>query len=146
MEELNKEKFITHNNQRAFKTGDYGYFEEGMLFYNGRKDEQVKLHGFRIELGDINAQLLKTDFATEVAAVPLRRGGEVKKIIGFIIPKNIAADKKEIVATILKHLQANLPAYMIPAEIIVMEKFPYSNNHKIDKAKLIEMYVNGEVT
>jgi D-alanine--poly(phosphoribitol) ligase subunit 1 len=146
MEELNKEKFITHNGQRAFRTGDYGYFEDGMLFYNGRKDEQVKLHGFRIELGDINAQLLKTELATEVATVPLRRGGEVKKIISFIIPKNIDTNKVELVATILKHLQANLPAYMLPAEIIVMEKFPYSNNHKIDKTKLIEMYVNGEMS
>ena len=144
MEELNKEKFITHNQQRAFRTGDYGYIEEGMLFYNGRKDEQVKLHGFRIELGDINAQLLKTDLATEVATVPLRRDGEVKKIISFIIPKKITADNTEMIATIMKHLHANLPAYMLPSEIIVMQKFPYSNNHKIDKNKLIEMYMNGE--
>lgn len=143
MEELNKEKFITLNNQRAFRTGDYGYFEEELLFYNGRKDEQVKLHGFRIELGDINAQLLKTEFITEAATVPLRRGSEVKKIISFVIAKTVMS-RSTLILKLMQHLESSLPLYMIPSEIIILEKFPYSSNHKIDKAKLIDIYMQGQ--
>jgi D-alanine--poly(phosphoribitol) ligase subunit 1 len=145
MEELNKDKFIIHLGQRGFKTGDFGYFEDGMLFYNGRKDEQVKLHGFRIELGDINVQILKSELVAEVATIPLRRGGEVKKIISFVIAKS-TTPKKDLTESIIQFLTANLPNYMIPAEIIVMEKFPYSSNHKIDKLQLIDLYSKGELS
>lgn len=145
MPELNAQRFLTHNNQRAFKTGDYGYYEDGMLFYNGRKDEQVKLHGFRIELGDINAQLLKIELVTEVATVPLRRNGEVKRIISFVILKTEPKNKIIVMEKMMEKLKSTLPSYMIPSEIVILQKFPYSNNHKIDKMKLLEMYLENKI-
>lgn len=143
--ELNIEKFTLINGERAFKTGDYGYYKNDVIYFLGRKDEQVKLHGYRIELGDINAQLLKTKLVAEVATVPLRRGGEVKRIISFVKPENEAESKIALTEKITQHLKSALPAYMIPSEILVLQNFPYGNSHKIDKMKLLEMYLDNNI-
>ena len=51
---LDKENFFTWQGKKAYKTGDYGYFNKGYLYFSGRKDSQIKLNGFRIELNEIN--------------------------------------------------------------------------------------------
>ena len=82
--ELNSRKYFLHNGKRAFRTGDYGYYADGILFFSGRKDEQVKLHGYRIEPGDISTQIAKHPNVKEVVTVPLKAGDIVKKLISFL--------------------------------------------------------------
>ena len=136
-EELNKQKFEKKYEKRSFRTGDFGYFEDNLLFFANRKDELIKLHGFRIELGEIDKEFTNNEFINEAITIPLKRGNEVVKLITFIICKT------DINTEILKtEVSKTLPYYMVPSDIIKIDKFPYNANHKIDKNELITIYKN----
>lgn len=138
-EEHNKEKFFIHNGKRAFKTGDLAYYENGMVFYLGRNDDQVKMHGFRIELNEISNVICKHDQVSDAVTVPLKRNNEVKKIISFIILKPDSSSETK--QTIIPFLETQLPYYMIPGDVIIVNEFPHSVSHKIDKNKLVADYI-----
>lgn len=137
---LNAEKFFVENGKRGFRTGDYGWIEDGLLFFNGRRDEQVKLNGFRIELGDITAQMLAVDGVADAIALPLRSGGAVKRIVGFVRPM-AGRNNTELRNAILLQIGKELPHYMIPGDIAFVEAFPVNNNHKTDRKALIDGYL-----
>ena len=136
-EELNAQKFQAKYEKKSFRTGDFGYFEDDMLFFANRKDELIKLHGFRIELGEIDKEFTNNKKINESITIPLKRGTEVVKLITFIIT-NTQIDMEEL----KKEISEILPYYMIPSDIVVIDKFPYNTNHKIDKNALIEIYRN----
>lgn len=137
---LNAEKFFEVDGQRGFRTGDYGWFEDGLLFFNGRRDEQVKLNGFRIELGDITAQMLAVEGVADAIALPLKSGEVVKRIVGFVRP--VPGRSTETLRTAVEQrLQRNLPAYMVPADLHFVDAFPVNNSHKTDRNALIRLYV-----
>lgn len=143
-DELNTAKFFTHEGQRGFRTGDYGWFQDGILFFNGRRDEQVKLNGFRIELGDIGAQMLAVPGVADAIAVPLKSGETVKRIVGFIRPAP-GSDPAVVRAQVQGHLQRTLPSYMVPADLMLVDAFPVNSSHKTDRKALIELYVKRKV-
>lgn len=134
-EELNSQKFQKKYEKRSFRTGDFGYFENNMLFFANRKDELIKLHGFRIELGEIDKEFTNNIKINESITIPLKRGTEVVKLITFII-----TNTKIEIEELKKEISKVLPYYMIPSDIVVIDKFPYNTNHKIDKNALIEIY------
>jgi D-alanine--poly(phosphoribitol) ligase subunit 1 len=105
------------------------------------------MHGFRIELNEITNAICKNDFISTAVTVGLKRNNEVKKIVSFVISKNDMS-KQELKDKILAKLEDSLPYYMIPGDIDIVNEFPYSTSHKIDKNKLIEEYLkrqfNGE--
>ena len=138
--ELNAQKFFVHNEKRAFRTGDIAYYENGMLFFLGRNDDQVKMNGFRIELNEISHVICKMSFVLDAVTVALKKNNEVKKIISFIILKS-AIQKEEFQKELISFLKKTLPYYMIPSDIIEVNDFPYSATHKIDKKKLINDYL-----
>ncbi|RBQ26875.1 AMP-binding protein [Arcobacter sp. CECT 9188] len=135
--ELNRQKFENKYEKRSFRTGDFGYFEDNLLFFANRKDELIKLHGFRIELGEIDKELINNKLIDESITIPLKRGNEVVKLISFIIC-NHKLDIEKLKKDILK----NLPYYMVPSDIVILDYFPYNPNHKIDKNELINIYKN----
>ncbi len=139
-EEINKEKYFIHNGKRAFKTGDIAYYENDILFFLGRNDDQIKMNGFRIELNEISEVIFKSNLITDVTTVALKRNGAVKKIISFIIPK-AATNNEETKIQIADFLEKNLPYYMIPGDYVFVIEFPYGSSHKIDKNKLISTYL-----
>jgi D-alanine--poly(phosphoribitol) ligase subunit 1 len=142
-DDLNLEKYFLKENLRAFKTGDLGYFKDGMLFCSGRNDDQVKWNGFRIELNEITKNILKINGVIEAVTIPLKRNQEVKKIITFVILSK--KKEKDVMNTEFKNLLSNhLPYYMIPGDIESVEEFPYNQNFKIDKVKLIEEYLKRQ--
>ncbi|MFZ1686264.1 MAG: AMP-binding protein [Flavobacteriales bacterium] len=138
--DLNAGKFFTVDGQRAFRTGDYGYIQDGILFFNGRRDEQVKLNGFRIELGDITAQMLAVPGVADAIAVPLKAGEVVKRIIGFVRAQP-GSDNEQVRAGILARLKKELPEYMVPGDIAFVDAFPVNTSHKTDRKALIEGYL-----
>lgn len=140
--DLNEKKFYLHNGSRAFRTGDLAYYENGMLYFLGRNDDQIKLHGFRIELDEISAVLCDHLEIDDAVTVPLKRNHEVKKLISFVKAggKTPGTDIRSLV---LPMISQRLPYYMIPGEIIVIDDFPYNVSHKIDRNKLVEMYMSG---
>ncbi|MBK9289586.1 MAG: AMP-binding protein [Flavobacteriales bacterium] len=139
-DDLNAEKFAEEEGQRVFRTGDYGWFQDGILFFNGRRDEQVKLNGFRIELGDITAQMLVVPGVADAIAVPLKSGETVKRIVGFVRPAP-GAEQAGLIEAINAQLRLALPAYMVPADLMLVDVFPVNNSHKTDRKALIDLYM-----
>jgi D-alanine--poly(phosphoribitol) ligase subunit 1 len=144
-EELNKQKFFTHNTKRGFRSGDIVYVEDGMFFYKGRNDDQIKMHGFRIELSEISNVLCKNELIIDAITIPLKRNNEVKKIISFVIVK-ITINPEQLIEQLLSFLSKSLPNYMIPGDIVIVKEFPYNANHKIDKAKLASDYIFSQTS
>ncbi len=139
-ESLNSKKFFIHKGKRAFRTGDQAYLEEGIFFFLGRNDDQVKMHGFRIELDEINAHILNYPGIADASTVALKRNSEVKKIISFVILSK-EADPEPIKQELYLLLEKKLPSYMIPGDIVVVSEFPYNISHKVDKNRLVSDYL-----
>ena len=136
--ELNKMKFVHRNGERAFRTGDLGYLKDGMLFFNGRNDDLVKLHGYRIELNEITSALNDLPYVAHGEAIALRRNGDVKKIVGLIqMLGELKFDRTEI----KKDLERTLPPYMIPSDFKAVDRVPLNQNGKADKKLLQEIYL-----
>jgi D-alanine--poly(phosphoribitol) ligase subunit 1 len=140
--DLNAEKFSLIQGERAFKTGDQGYLEEEMLFFKGRNDDQVKLHGFRIELNEISSKLNDLSFVLQAETIPLKRNGEVKKIVSLVQLKSTIDPNKDWKTEIVESLQRTLPHYMIPSDIKFIDRMPLNQNGKADKKKLEEVYLS----
>ena len=137
---LNAEKFFEADGWRGFRTGDYGWFQDGILFFTGRRDEQVKLNGFRIELGDIAACMLTAPGVADAIAVPLKSGDAVKRIVAFARPLP-GTDESALIIALREHMQRGLPAYMVPADLMLVDAFPVNSSHKTDRQALIKMYL-----
>ena len=137
---LTDEKFFIHEGKRAFKTGDLAYYEDDMLFCIGRNDDQIKMHGFRIELNEISAVICTYPAIADAVTIALKRNNEVKKIVTFVILSEKML-KNELLLQLIPFLEQKLPYYMIPGDVDIVNEFPYSISHKIDKNKLIENYL-----
>ncbi|MEA5601252.1 amino acid adenylation domain-containing protein [Nostoc sp. UHCC 0252] len=140
--DLTAEKFIQVNlfgkTERIYKTGDLAKWNsDGNLEYLGRIDDQIKLRGFRIELGEIESILLQHPLVKE-AIVTLYKTEKNQSLIAYLT--GITSD----LSTQLKNdLKSRLPDYMIPAQIIILDKLPLTPNGKIDRKALPAP--NGEI-
>lgn len=140
--DLNEQKFLKIDGERAFKTGDYGYLEKGMLFCKGRNDDQVKLHGFRIELNEITSKINEIAYVLKSETIALKRNEEVKKIVSLVQLKN-AQEGIDIKQDVLAHLKKTLPDYMLPADIKIISEIPLNQNGKSDKKMLEQIYLKN---
>ncbi|MCE3294861.1 MAG: D-alanine activating enzyme [Crocinitomicaceae bacterium] len=139
--DLNEQKFIQIDGERAFRTGDNGYMKDGMLFCKGRNDDQVKLHGYRIELNEITAKIDEIEYVVKSETIALRRNDEVKKIVSLVeLKPGTSLDARH---DILNRLELSIPHYMVPSDIRVLDKMPLNQNGKADKKKLQEIYLAG---
>ncbi len=140
-ESLSKQKFIdSKNGQRFYKTGDIGRMNGGNLEYLGRADEQVKLNGYRIELNEIDNCLLKGKFIKQSASIMLNRQGK-HHLCSFISCVN--GDVVNI-EEILILIRSDLPEFMQPSFIQVLDKLPLLNSGKKDKKSLADLFVASE--
>lgn len=140
--DINKKSFglkeINNKTYRSYKTGDEGYIKDGNLFYCGRIDLQIKLHGYRIELEDIENNLLKLSKIKNAAVLPILKNGTVENIAAFIVPNFKIENRLNAQSEIKKDLLKFLPSYMVPKKIIFKDIFPMTNNGKINRKKLME--------
>lgn len=141
--ELNAEKFVVINDKRAYKTGDNGFLKDGMLFFNARSDNQIKLHGYRIELDEITAKTNDIDFVIHAETIALRRNREVKKIVSLVQLSSAIAPELEVKNEIVDQLTKSLPPYMIPSDFKFIEKMPLNQNGKTDKKELERIYLSS---
>ena len=123
----------------AYKTGDEGYKQDELLYYCGRMDFQIKLNGYRIELGDIESNILEMDDVTYCVVLPIEKRGEVKGLAAFVTLDHPVEDEFEYSQSVRKYISEKLPHYMVPKKCIVLEEMPMTNNGKADRRALKEM-------
>lgn len=127
------ENCFLENGVNCYKTGDVGKIENGLLYCYGRKDEQFKYKGYRIELGDIENNLLKVEGVNEAVAM-LHHKKDTNIISGI---RAFVTVSNEISGVLIQQeLKKLLPSYMIPQKIIILDKIPINSNGKYDRKKL----------
>ena len=133
---LTERAFFDLDGQRAYRTGDYGRVVGGMLFFDGRIDDQVKLNGYRIELGDVEANLRADPQVRDAVVVPVSRPGHGDSLAAFVIASAPSTDGLGTVRALRARLAARVPAYMLPRRFVLVETFPMNGNGKADRRAL----------
>lgn len=124
--------------RRLYHTGDLGYFKNGMLYCVGRTDLQVKVHGYRMELGDIEANILLKEEVEAVCVVPKRKDGKIRSLVAYVVSPS-ACGTFEDAKSIKQHLRGLLPEYMIPKKIRFIDRLPMTSNGKVNRKALEEV-------
>lgn len=117
---------------RMYRTGDLGSLHDGVLYFHGRVDEQIKLRGFRIEPGDIEAAALAVDGVRETVAVARDFGDGDKRLVLYLV----GDPDPRLVTRLRAGLRDRLPDYMRPQFIEVLDALPRTPNGKIDRKAL----------
>lgn len=136
--EKTNEAFYLENGVQAYRTGDLGFIKEGLIFYQGRKDFQIKLHGYRIELEDVDHHLENVSLIKAAIAVPQMKENKVANLAAFVVPHPHTFEKEyQLTAAIKKELAVSTMSYMIPQKWIYLNELPLTANGKIDRKTLM---------
>ncbi len=116
---------------RMYRTGDFARWRrDGQLDFLGRKDGQVKLRGFRVELGEIEEALARLPGVRE-AAVLVHHSGD--RLVAYV---SVAEGAASSAGELRRRLQQTLPAHMVPASYALLAELPHTPNGKIDRRAL----------
>jgi D-alanine--poly(phosphoribitol) ligase subunit 1 len=114
----------------AYRTGDLGHVaEDGLLYCDGRLDRQIKLHGYRLELEEIEASLRALPEVADAVVVPALRGGRTDHLVAFVVSSESPAELRA-------GLARRLPAYAVPRFIRPVARLPLTVNGKLDRRAL----------
>ena len=134
--ELTAERFIPspfRAGERLYRTGDLvRRLPDGELEFLGRLDHQVKVRGFRIELGEVEAALLSHPSVAEAVVVAREDSPGDKRLVAYATTGSAPLDA----AALRRHLEACLPAHMVPSAFVLLDRFPLSPNGKVDRKAL----------
>jgi acyl carrier protein len=134
--ELTAERFIKSpfdRQKRIYWTGDLAkYRDDGVIDFLGRVDHQVKIRGYRIELGEIEALLGKHDSVRDCILLLREDTLGDQRLVAYVVPSSIAPDISEL----KQHLRKQLPEYMVPNDVVVLDEMPLTPNGKVDRKKL----------
>ncbi|WP_323145084.1 non-ribosomal peptide synthetase [Massilia phyllosphaerae] len=135
--DLTADRFIAGPGEaRLYKTGDIvRYLADGNLEYLGRADHQVKLRGLRIELGEIESRLRALEGVQDAVVVAWGQGADMR-LAAYVQAAVAAADEAPFGAALQAGLRAGLPEFMVPADFMVLARFPLSANGKLDRKQL----------
>jgi len=139
--ELTAERFVMRDvpaqtgtvTRRLYRTGDFARrLPDGNIEFLGRADDQIKIRGFRVELGEIEAALAQHPSVRE-AAVLLHGEDQNKRLVAYV---SANTGCKPQAREIRRWLIEKLPEYMLPANIVVLDSLPLNGNGKVDRAAL----------
>ncbi len=145
--EQTAEKFLEHTfengrTERLYRTGDLArYRADGTVEFLGRTDTQVKIRGYRIELGEIEHALESSPWVRSAVAavrtdwVTAQDSPGDKRLAAYVVP-NAAGDPVKLLQELRKHLEEQLPQYMHPAAIMLLDSLPRTLNGKVDRRAL----------
>ncbi|MFT4393892.1 amino acid adenylation domain-containing protein [Gordonia lacunae] len=131
-------RFVAHpfgrSGERAYRTGDIVRRNPaGMLEFLGRNDFQVKVHGFRVELGEIDAALTGLAAVAFAVTVPRHDAGIGMRLVSYVVPAPGVALTGEKLRAGLGEV---LPSYMVPAAVVVLDEIPLTPSGKLDRRAL----------
>ncbi len=119
--------------ERLYRSGDIGrVMSTGQIEYKGRIDDQVKVRGFRVELGEIEAILMQHP-GLSTSAVVVRNDGRKETLVAYVVARG---SQVPAVTTLRSFLAQKLPDYMIPGAYVFLPALPLSENGKVDRASL----------
>src|SRR5882724_11474602 len=136
--ELTAEKFIAHpfdgrNGARLYRTGDWArYRADGQIEFVGRRDQQVKLRGFRVELGEVETALARHSSITECVVVARAAERAGSRLIAYFVTNDPSLHTAEL----RSFLSARLPTHEIPSVFVQMDALPLSANGKVNRLSL----------
>ena len=133
--DMDSDNCYIENNKNTYKTGDIGIIEDNYLYCKGRLDNQIKYMGYRIELGDIENNLLKIDGIKEAVVISKYKDNNIVKLIKAYV----TVDKNIDTNYIKKELSKLIPSYMVPKTIEIIDSIPVNNNGKYDRRKLSDL-------
>jgi amino acid adenylation domain-containing protein len=138
--DLTAERFVPHpysqvGGERLYRSGDLAcYRADGTLTYVGRRDSQVKIRGFRIEPGEIEA-VLQEHPAVEASAVVVCEDARAgRQLVAYVVSSQ--QPQASVVARLYTYVQQRLPAYMLPAHILLLDALPLTTHGKVDRQAL----------
>jgi D-alanine--poly(phosphoribitol) ligase subunit 1 len=135
--DLSADAFFQHHGQRAYRTGDFGRFRDNLLFFEGRMDQQIKLSGYRIELGDVEENLRALATVRDAIVIPIIKDGTPQSLAAFVLlAARDDASHFNLSHELRKQLSERLPTYMLPRKFIFLDAFPMTPNGKVDRASL----------
>lgn len=137
-DDLTRDRFIRPFRQepsnRVYRTGDVArYRPDGTIEVLGRLDDQLKLNGYRIEPGEIEAVLNLHAAIRQAVVVPVRFAADDVRLVAFYIPRG---ETEPSVRDLREHVGAALPPYMIPSRFVRVDRFPLTPNGKLDRRSL----------
>lgn len=127
-------KFNSKSIYKIYRTGDLVVSRNDIIFYIGRKDNQVKVRGMRVEIGEIEYAINEIANVEQAVVIPIKEDNNIR-LIAFI-KESIGSEINN--DFIKEYLSKKIPAHMIPNEIILITSFPLTPNGKIDRLKLSE--------
>ena len=137
--ELTGKVFGQRAEGRFYRTGDWGRVRGGQVFFEGRMDGQIKLNGYRIELGDMEANLRGLEEVADAVVLPVQKGGKVDSLAAVVVLSGAKEGSDfEVTAKLKARLGERVPVYMVPRKFIYKDAFPMTPNGKADRRKLAE--------
>lgn len=137
--ELTLEKFIPdpfdrNSESRLYKTGDLARaLPDGSFEFLGRTDDQIKIRGYRIEPNEVSAALCKHEAVQSGVVIPRKNPSGEYFLAAYLV---LSQDAQVSAADLRKHLQSQLPDYMVPNAFVVLDAFPLTTNGKVDRSAL----------
>ena len=135
-EEKTDFSFITHprSGERLYRTGDLGrYLPDGNIEFLGREDFQVKAQGYRVELGEIETNLVGHPGVREAVVTASGEQRGEKRLVAYAVP---GGPPQPTVAELRTFLQQKLPDYMLPSAFVLLDELPLTPNGKVDRKAL----------
>ena len=135
--DLNARAFFEDDGRRGYRTGDLCRMEDGLIYYLGRLDNQIKLNGFRVELEDVENNLVKVSNIARAAVLAEMQDGKAVALTAYVmLEKPDGEGSLQRARRIKKELGELVPSYMVPRRILAVDSFPLNTNGKIDKKQL----------
>lgn len=126
---------------RMYRTGDMGrWLHNGNLEFISRVDNQIKIRGHRVELGEVEAALLRCPGVDQAVVVAYQKDAGDVRLVAYVRGELAAVDDVAV------RLRQELPGYMVPERVVALEVYPLTKNGKVDRAELVSRSQAGQMS
>lgn len=133
-EGLTEQSFVQVKGKRYYKTGDLVEVIDGEIYFKGRRDHQIKIRGFRVELGDIEHAFKKHPAVREAVAIAISENEKVKDLCVALLVEEALRESE-----VVNFVKDFLPKYALPSRIIMLDEFPRTSTGKVQRSEIMKL-------